>query len=306
MADETEIKKTIKRLSAEDIVIVVSIVLTLMLAPLLSILWFLDDPVLVPPPIISIFLGIAVSALLYRFLGGVHDASFTVGALKVTGTAAILIFVAGWANSELKQFIPEGNKPAEAFEIAKHVIPAPEKWYAVNRETGNPIALEFPSFGQKHDPPSANELNAMREKRVINLKGNPDEMIAYLNNGGNRVLGKISPAEINRMGYFRDIKIHLIPYRVVTLGSKQKEDINANLPFLVETRGFAENYTRYALISRKDNREIHEGAILLRGAEVVEYENRYYLISVVQVNHGLEDVEPYAKIYIAEIHINRV
>ncbi|MDH3976313.1 MAG: hypothetical protein OEV42_18765, partial [Deltaproteobacteria bacterium] len=111
---------------------------------------------------------------------------------------------------------------------------------------------------------------------------------------------------IKEMGYFKELKIHLIPYRVVTLGATQKEDINARLPFIFETRGFAENYTRYALISRKDKKEIHEGAILLRGAQVIEYEDHHYLISVVQVNHGPEEVEPYAKIYVAEIHISRV
>lgn len=306
MSDATELKKTIKRLSAEDIVIVVSIVMSLLLAPLLSILWFLDNPITVPPPIISIFLGIAVSALLYRFLGGVHDASFTVGALKVTGTAAILIFVAWWSNGELKQFIPDKKTPAEPFDLSKHVIPSPEKWYAVSKESGAPLVLEFPSFDQKHNPPPPDELNVLREDRNINIKEKGKEIIAYLNNGGNRILGKISPNEINDLGFFRDIKIQLIPYRVVTLGATQKEDINANLPFVFETRGFAENYTRYALLSKKDDREIHEGAILLRGAEVIEYEKHYYLISVVQVNHSPEDVEPYAKIYIAEIHINRI
>ncbi len=73
--------------TAEDTVITVAIVITLLLAPFLTALWYLDEPILVPPPIIAIFLGIAVSALLYRFLGGVHHASFTV-------------FVAWWSNQQ--------------------------------------------------------------------------------------------------------------------------------------------------------------------------------------------------------------
>ncbi len=304
MPESTLEKKIINKLSAEDIVIVVSIVMTLLLAPLLTILWFFDKPILVPPPIISIFLGIAVSALLYRFLGGVQDASFTVGALKVTGTAAILIAVSVWANDELEEYIPSVH--GTSFDITRHSIPDSDTWLAVNKETGNPITLEFPKFNQKHDPPSLEELNLMRKGRDINLILENGDIFAYLKNGGDRVLGQIPKNEINKIGFYGDEKIQLIPYRVVTLGASQKEDITANLPFVIETRGFNDNYTRFALIPKSGGDEIHEGAILLRGADVVEYQNHHYLISVVQVNHDPEDAEPYAKIYIAEIQVNRI
>ena len=45
---------------------------------------------------IALFLSAGVTALLYRFLGGVQGATFTVGALKLGGAAAVMIGVAYW------------------------------------------------------------------------------------------------------------------------------------------------------------------------------------------------------------------
>jgi hypothetical protein len=59
-----------------------------------------------PSIIISIFLSAGITALVYRFLGGIKDASFGIGALKLGGTIAVLIGVAYWIDST-KQLNPE-------------------------------------------------------------------------------------------------------------------------------------------------------------------------------------------------------
>lgn len=306
MAEPTFEQKIINTLTAEDKVIVVSIVITLLLSPVLAILWFLDEPIIVPPPIISIFLGIAVSSLLYRFLGGVQNATLTVGAFKVAGAAAVLIFVAMWSNEQLKEFVPRPGKENIPFDISKHVIPEKDSWFAVDRLTGTPVSLAFPNSNQMHSPPSRQEINALRKERSIELKEVSGEITAYINNGAESVLGHIQPSEMNDVGYFRDYSVEFFPYRVEEFSSSQREDVSAELPFLVETKGFSENYTRFSLVSKTSGKEIYDGAILLRGAEVVKVEGRYYLISVVQVNHNPETTEPYAKIYVAEIRVNHV
>lgn len=296
------------QLTSEDKVIIVTIVITLILSPLLTVLWFIDNPILIPPPIISIFLGIAVSALLYRFLGGVHDASFTIGALKVTGTAAILIFVSWWSNEELKEFIPKINDESKVFKISKDITPKPKTWYAVNKNDGLPIELEFPVFKEKHSPPLINELNNLRKNRNINLVENNNTIYAVIKNGSSYILGQVPINEVNNLGFskFHGIDIQLKPYRVVEFSSSQRIDINTNLPFTIETRGFSENYTRFALISKNANVKTIEDSILLRGAKVYFYKEKYYLISVIQVNHETEKREPYAKIYVAEIQAKSV
>ena len=59
------------------------------------------------PPIITSFLfSTGVTALIYRFLGGIQDTSYVVGALKLGGTGACLVGIALLINpyleSELK------------------------------------------------------------------------------------------------------------------------------------------------------------------------------------------------------------
>ena len=59
-----------------------------------------------PAILIAIATATAVSALIYRFLGGVAGASFTIGALKLAGTGAMLIGTAWWVDDRLTVELP--------------------------------------------------------------------------------------------------------------------------------------------------------------------------------------------------------
>ena len=290
-------------LNADDVVIVIAIVITLLLSPLLAALWFIDNPILIPPPIISIFLGIAVSALLYRFLGGVHNASFTVGALKVTGTAAILIGVAYWSNSQLEKYMPEHVPEYPAFDFENDVSPDSSAWYAVDLDTGKPVSINFRQHDQQHSAPSQNTLDELRKNRNLGLKVEDKQLLVYAKNN-DHIVGLLTEQQLKDQGYHNNDDIELRPYRVETFSSVQETDINRNLPFTFATNGFSEDYTRFILKSKQDGSTLFEDAILRRGAKIFKYQRKYYLISVVQVNHAPESIEPYAKIYIAEIMIN--
>jgi len=292
-----------RSLNAEDLVIVIAIVITLLLSPLLAALWFLEKPILIPPPIISIFLGIAVSALLYRFLGGVHNASFTVGALKVTGTAAILIGVAYWSNGQLEKYLPQKTPEYPHFDFEKDVSPDASGWYAVDLDTGKPVSINFRGHDQQHPAPAQNELDTLRQNRNLGLKRVDGQLLVYAKDS-QHIVGLLAQQELNAQGYHNSDDIELRPYRVETFASVQESDINRNLPFTVATNGFSEDYTRFILKSKQDGSTLLEDAILRRGAKIFKYQQKYYLISVVQVNHAPESIEPYAKIYIAEIMIN--
>ncbi len=63
-------------------------------------LWLIKSP----PILISVFLGIGVAAVVYRFLGGIASGtSFTDGALKVGGSLGALLATASFINSPLVQ-----------------------------------------------------------------------------------------------------------------------------------------------------------------------------------------------------------
>lgn len=252
-------------------------------------------------------MGIAVSCLVYRFLGGSGDATLVMKGVKITGSGAILVIVSIWTNSELKLYAPKVGVQYTPLDLTKHVIPSIDKWYAVSRDNGLPISLDFPLFKQVHNPPTYKEIGQSLIDRIIEIKhGDVGKIIAYLNDGKNISLGSITQNEINELGYYNDYTLQLEPYKVVTLSASQKIDINSGLPFILETKEFSDNYTSYVLISKKDNTILHEGAIYLRNAEVVELHKKFYLISIIEVNHVTQKIEPYAKFYIAELKIKNV
>jgi hypothetical protein len=55
----------------------------------------------VPPIVVSFLLSTGLAALAYRYLGGIQGASFTVGALKLTGALAALVGIAWFINGKL-------------------------------------------------------------------------------------------------------------------------------------------------------------------------------------------------------------
>jgi hypothetical protein len=74
----------------DDIVICVTVVLSLLIALFLAVA-LVQYKFGYPPTLITLFLGIAIAALTYRFLGGAEGTQFSVGLLKLGGSAALLL-----------------------------------------------------------------------------------------------------------------------------------------------------------------------------------------------------------------------
>lgn len=91
----------------DDVVIIAVLVLCLLISVffLVAMVQF-DQPY--QPSAFSAFLGIAVAALTYRFLGGSETAEFKLGVLKITGSAALFFgityLVGNWVQSETDRF----------------------------------------------------------------------------------------------------------------------------------------------------------------------------------------------------------
>jgi len=64
-----------------------------------------------PPMLLSLLLGIAVAALTYRYLGGTTGSEFSVGVLKVAGSAALLLGTTYVANVGLSTQMDADNSP---------------------------------------------------------------------------------------------------------------------------------------------------------------------------------------------------
>ena len=72
-------------------------------------------------------IGLTVTALLYRFFGGVGGSTFTVATFKASGSAAVFAFVTWFVNDNLVEQNPI-------------IDPDPASWVAINRN-GVPTAV---------------------------------------------------------------------------------------------------------------------------------------------------------------------
>jgi hypothetical protein len=91
----------------DDIVICIAVGLGLLIALFLA--WeSVRNGANYPPTLMSAFLGIAIAALTYRFLGGSAETQFSMGVLKLGGSAALLLgttwFVGDRLREEIKLF----------------------------------------------------------------------------------------------------------------------------------------------------------------------------------------------------------
>lgn len=94
----------------DDVVLWLVIVFCFSVPVVLVILWTVTDT-LYPPMLVSILLGIGTAALTYRYLGGTRGSEFQVGALKVAGSAAMLLGTAAFANWGLADQMTRDHGP---------------------------------------------------------------------------------------------------------------------------------------------------------------------------------------------------
>jgi hypothetical protein len=82
----------------------------------------------VPPIVVSFLLATGLAALTYKYLGGIHGASFAIGTLKLGGALAALVGIALLINSNL---VPQVQPPSpyQVWEISGQVT----------RDNGEPI-----------------------------------------------------------------------------------------------------------------------------------------------------------------------
>ena len=122
---------TNKRLSGEDKVAVLVVLFGLGGGALLYRL-------AMPSIMTSLFLSAGISSLVYRFLGGIKGAEFSMGPMKLGGTIAALIGVAWWLDST------RGLDPQYKFHlISAEAIVGSWDWKSVDADTGLDGTLDF-------------------------------------------------------------------------------------------------------------------------------------------------------------------
>ena len=100
----------------------------------------------VPALVVSVLLACSVATLLYGILGGVSEAGFNFGPIKMTGSAAVLLGCVWMFNSplerQLTQIRYESRVEQFGFDFDEHATPS-NGWFAIDESTGVPVEVAF-------------------------------------------------------------------------------------------------------------------------------------------------------------------
>ncbi len=248
------------KLTSEDIVIIVVCTLGLIGG---VILFYLNSP----PIIISLFLATGLSALVYRFLGGIEYAVFGIGALKLAGVGAFLIGSAFWINSYLEK------------QLVNIFEPGINNWIAIDYE-GNPIDVKIFGSNSVSKPDSAIFYD---KPRRINFEGN--RYLISSKKKPNFILGYVENADLSAAKLFNDLDDGLSDFIVTARLRENTSDITLDaLPFRLNTQEFNYGHTKYRLVDN-DGRLVLEDILVGRQAKILKLSGKFYLAAVVEFKH---------------------
>ena len=127
-----------KSLSGEDIVIIV-----------MAAIGFLGSAVLyllhIPSILIAVFLSTGLAMLVFRFLGGIKDSVFNIGAVKLSGSLAALIACTFFINQQLERQL--------SLDVYKLFTPPINQWFAIDKSSGKPINIKIRGSKTIVEPP---------------------------------------------------------------------------------------------------------------------------------------------------------
>jgi len=244
-----------------------------------------------PPILVAIFLGTGIASLVYRFLGGTAGNSMQVGALKFTGTIAVLIGSAWFIDQKLIEQI--NNEPIFA-EVS--FDPEPELWTALGKE-GTPIDIKLVETGQLIE---ANLQSQWKNLPLSTIPGENHTLKVVSPSNTEFVLGNISYDELQHSGLFSGISKSDLYFVTRRLHPGESEDLDP-IPFKIKATNYGGEYSRFQLKNKQDSM-VWTGSIYRKRFHIIEIDERTYFIGVVEVNHEMAHADSiYAKIAMAEI-----
>lgn len=94
----------------EDIALTVTIILGFAIALYLSYALVVQEQPY-PPTLISMFAGVSLAAVIYRFMGGLTSSELAMGAIKLGGSAAFVIFFIYFVGDRLREEVRPMRRP---------------------------------------------------------------------------------------------------------------------------------------------------------------------------------------------------
>ena len=233
-----------------------------------------------PPIITAISVGVVITAILYKFLGGVEDSTFKVATFKASGSAAVLVFVVWYVNGQL-------------VALATTVQPAPTEWMALDR-TGAPVAIRIGQDSLISDPSVL--ADAVWSATSV---GSTFRVAA-----GDKTLARIDPASLDSVGLFNRVTMPSgRSIRFTGQLSAGMEDDLLPYPFRIRAISFRDEYNRYSILSRDDDSVVDEDALIKQNFKVFAHNGQFFLVFVVRAVHNDADTGPWAVFGFAQLEL---
>ncbi len=256
------------------------------------------------PLMIAVLLACAVSALLYSVLGGVGEAGFNFGPLKMGGSAAVLIGSVFLFNNFLEeQLLPEPE--CSPWSLDEHAEPS-RGWFAIDRETAEPTQVQL------FDPCTADQVafvpppiqpKSLRFE-LADQDASEDHLVSGV--GADASLGYIPHRDLARFfppppprrrelapdTTYGPTRLHLVnegelpPDASRTWGGGRC--LGTRLPLLIQVNRFEGGYADYE-VSPCDSDELVVSSLRSGEGELRQFtingRPRYFVISIVAADH---------------------
>ena len=233
-----------------------------------------------PPVITALSVGVVITAILYRFLGGVEGSTFKVATFKASGSAAVLAFVVWYVNGQL-------------VALSATVQPAPSEWIALDR-TGAPVAIRIGQDSLVSDP------SVLADAVWSAASAGSTFRVA----AGDKTLARIDPASLDAVGLFNRVTMPSgRSIRFTEQLTAGMEDDLLPYPFRIRAISFRDEYNRYSILSRDDDSVVDEDALIKQNFKVFAHNGQSFLVFVVRAVHNDADTGPWAVFGFAQLEL---
>ncbi|MCA9735269.1 MAG: hypothetical protein H6696_15780 [Deferribacteres bacterium] len=272
--------------SFEDKVILTTIIFSLLIAVLL----FLLSTIPGTGTVVATFLGLGLAALVYRFLGGIGETSFQIRAWKIAGTGAFLIGTIWFIDSRLQT------------EVQWHPARNTAQWFAIDNH-GIPLQVDVGGVGSISKP----KADVLAKNQLSMQKSGDGYLVNADFDSASFTHGYISKENLSALNLSNDFSLSVLPGKFVITDSLLRpytKFYNLDpLPFYISTGRYGGEYSRFSL-HNKEGKQLYQGQIRGRGAEIIQVDGAFYFVAVTMVNHELPDInDKYAKFAFAELEL---
>ena len=235
------------------------------------------------PILTAICVGLVVTALLYRFLGGVEGSTFTLVTFKAGGSVAVFAFVTWFVNEKLV----EQNPPLI-------LNPSPQSWVAINNNgTPTPVTIGGKKYSQDVSEFFRNVVwSAKLESGMIRVTAQ--------DNG----LGKIDPQSLRQLGFFNRMEMRQgrgIQYTgELTAGAER--DLRPVYPYKIRATQFSDSYNGFSVLDEHNAVVLSQGVLRTKNFQIFEHGGEHFLIFVSRAAHNDPQKSPWVVFGLTQIN----